>query len=871
MTITGVADVGAAVKFWFDYNKGIEEATRLTKQFTDLDGADLKNFRADVQAVADTFGKDFADVLTEAKNKSKQLGITMQESLQKVTEEYIKTDGANNQLVTDLVKSNSELERSIADVFDSTDGLFEVIKTNGKIIINKILVKILNGLKSLVKWITNIWDENEWLRKSVGTLATFTINAIQTIIKGLKAIGVTIKNVATMLNPVNWFKPQKMKEALNNIGDAFADFGKQAKKTFTDIFDGTGADRFNKKIEEFAKMGKGSEKPKGKKEPKDILTYIELLQKKLDAAQKKLNSINPLRTDPKEIERRKAAVKVLEDEIKKFNILISSESTLQRIQREREEAQRKLETLADNNANEKDLEAQKQIIIALDEQKKAYEDKISLASEYERLTNNIAREQEKLNKMSLTASEDEIRAQLEKIRLLEIEKAKRDEIISNNSFSGQLKAYTDYSKEILKIEQDRQNKIDAINKSKLTDEEKKKKINSVNKFSDYLQQQAQSDVLSDDAAKSIVDDVAKEMKYIVGLTADELNKKIILLKGKISELKKVGSSTADAKLLSELENSLEICINQFQKLQDTETETASKTSADEKKWKNFAINFCLTSSIYSIYSSQFIHEQHIRQASTFNYHLPNIAIGILAKSGGIPWRLQNHIQKELIIGFNQIKNNDNKFIGSSVFFTNEGVLQNVYAYPEKSSESEMISVLRTSILEYIRLNKDIHRLVIHYYKTQSERESKKIEQLLYDELHINIPYAIVEINDSKSQMDICFDADYNMGMPISGSYVNLGKNEYLLFNNTRHIERPITKVSDELPIKVKIHFADNGGFSHNELISQIYEFSRLIWKGLKQRSQPATTIYAKLIAEFSAHFGGDIPQNDITLHSPWFI
>ena len=269
--------------------------------------------------------------------------------------------------------------------------------------------------------------------------------------------------------------------------------------------------------------------------------------------------------------------------------------------------------------------------------------------------------------------------------------------------------------------------------------------------------------------------------------------------------------------------------------------------------------------------SQFICEKHIRQANTFNYHLPNIAIGILAKSGGIPWRLQNHIQKELIIGFNQIKNNNNKFIGSSVFFTNEGVIQNVYAYPEASSESEMINVLRTSILEYIKQNKDIHRLVIHYYKTQSEKESKKIEQLLYEELRINIPYAIVEINDSKSQMDICFDADYYMGMPMSGSYVNLGNNEYLLFNNTRHIERPLTKVSEELPIKVKIHFADNGGFSHNELISQIYEFSRLIWKGLKQRSQPATTIYAKLIAEFSAHFGGHIPQNDITIHSPWFI
>ena len=168
-------------------------------------------------------------------------------------------------------------------------------------------------------------------------------------------------------------------------------------------------------------------------------------------------------------------------------------------------------------------------------------------------------------------------------------------------------------------------------------------------------------------------------------------------------------------------------------------------------------------------------------------------------------------------------------------------------------------------------NGDIDRLVIHYYKTNSNKETKEIERLLYDELKINVSYAIVEINDSKSQNDICFDVDYSWGMPVSGTYVEIGQNEYLLFNNTRYIDRPLTKVSDELPIKIKIHHADNGGFSHSDLVSQIYEFSRLVWKGLKQRSQPATTIYSKLIADFSAHFNGEIPSNELTKHTPWFV
>ncbi|MBK7667720.1 MAG: hypothetical protein IPJ32_10495 [Sphingobacteriaceae bacterium] len=82
---------------------------------------------------------------------------------------------------------------------------------------------------------------------------------------------------------------------------------------------------------------------------------------------------------------------------------------------------------------------------------------------------------------------------------------------------------------------------------------------------------------------------------------------------------------------------------------------------------------------------------------------------------------------------------------------------------------------------------------------------------------------------------------------------------------------PLRSVAEELPIKVAIHFADTGGFSHKELISQVYEFSRLYWKGLKQRSQPATTIYAKLIAEFAAHSNGTLPDNETVHNSPWFL
>ncbi len=269
--------------------------------------------------------------------------------------------------------------------------------------------------------------------------------------------------------------------------------------------------------------------------------------------------------------------------------------------------------------------------------------------------------------------------------------------------------------------------------------------------------------------------------------------------------------------------------------------------------------------------TQFIQDKNIHSGS-FHYFLPNISIGILAKLGGVPWRLKTKRTDELVIGFNQKTIGEHQFIGSAVFFSNDGQLGKTFGFPETNSETALIGNLKSAIEQYISQKESLpERLVIHYYKPQSGKEQKSIEDLIQKELRLNIPFAIVEINDSKSQMDICFDKDFSMGMPESGTYVRVSKTEYLLFNNTRYQKNPLRSVTEELPIKIAIHFADTGGFSHRDLISQVYEFSRLYWKGLKQRSQPATTIYSKLIAEFTANYNGELPNNDTVNNTPWFL
>lgn len=103
LTLFGIAKAGEAVKFWFDYNKGLAEATRLTEQFTGLAGDELTNYRDEVQAVADTYGKDFKDVLQSTNSLAQQFGISYDEAINVIKDGFVAGSDVSEQFL-DTVK-----------------------------------------------------------------------------------------------------------------------------------------------------------------------------------------------------------------------------------------------------------------------------------------------------------------------------------------------------------------------------------------------------------------------------------------------------------------------------------------------------------------------------------------------------------------------------------------------------------------------------------------------------------------------------------------------------------------------------------------------------------------------------------------------
>jgi hypothetical protein len=273
--------------------------------------------------------------------------------------------------------------------------------------------------------------------------------------------------------------------------------------------------------------------------------------------------------------------------------------------------------------------------------------------------------------------------------------------------------------------------------------------------------------------------------------------------------------------------------------------------------------------------SQFIYHSNIMSTS-FRYHLPNIQVAILAKLGGIPWKLDTFSTDKLIIGFGVKRTDNNVFLGNSLFFKEDGTFHKFESFQNNSLNSigEALKANIEAVLQQGELN--VSKLVIHYYKTLNDDEGSEIERVLKI-FNLDIPYIVLTINDSRSKDYLFFDTMYDKIMPVSGTIVELKyRSEYLLSNNMRHDETQFYNIRQfPFPLKIKINRSENvlhDVFDIKQLLDQVYSFSRIYWKSIGQASLPVTISYSKIVANLAAHFPDNkLPENPVAHSNLWFL
>ena len=283
---------------------------------------------------------------------------------------------------------------------------------------------------------------------------------------------------------------------------------------------------------------------------------------------------------------------------------------------------------------------------------------------------------------------------------------------------------------------------------------------------------------------------------------------------------------------------------------------------------------------------QGITQEHIN-ASNYNLELffTNIYAAILAKLGGIPWAISPVNSDDMIIGIGAFysQKKGKNYIGSAFCFDGSYLLKE-YDCIHVKERNDLVSKIYQAIDRFAQ-NKDgviPKRIIIHCYKRISKDDWRPIEKMLKHEFgeSIKIPVIIINIGKNESKDIWGYDTNCPDLMPLSGTHLKVSNDSYLLYNNSKLSQTgwkdDTTGKKYLFPIKLNFDFRNcaelNKEETIKELITQVYQLSRIYWKTVDQQNLPITILYPSLLAEFLPYFHGEnLPNKDFSTKTLWFI
>ena len=206
LAMAGVEGAGMAFKWWFDYNKGLMEATRLTREFTGYTGEALETMRNSIAATADSMGKDFKDVLGTADNLMANFHLSGEQAMDVINKGF--ASGAD--LSGDMLQKIQQYAPTFHDAGISADQMVAIIQQTrsgifsdkGLDIIDMASKKIREMSSGTASSLDAIGISSKQVQQDLANGTKSTFDVIQEVSTKMKNFGADSKQVGDVLKNV---------------------------------------------------------------------------------------------------------------------------------------------------------------------------------------------------------------------------------------------------------------------------------------------------------------------------------------------------------------------------------------------------------------------------------------------------------------------------------------------------------------------------------------------------------------------------------------------------------------------------------------------------------------------------------------------
>lgn len=204
--LAGVVGVGMTFKWFYDYNKGLMEATRLTREFTGYTGEALETMRNSIAATADTMGKDFKDVLGTADNLMANFHLSGEQAMDVINKGF--ASGAD--LSGDMLQKIQQYAPTFHDAGISADQMVAIIQQTrsgifsdkGLDIIDMASKKIREMSSGTASSLDAIGISSKQVQEDLAKGTKSTFDVIQEVSMKMKNFGADSQQVGDVLKNV---------------------------------------------------------------------------------------------------------------------------------------------------------------------------------------------------------------------------------------------------------------------------------------------------------------------------------------------------------------------------------------------------------------------------------------------------------------------------------------------------------------------------------------------------------------------------------------------------------------------------------------------------------------------------------------------
>lgn len=204
--LAGVVGVGMTFKWFYDYNKGLMEATRLTKEFTGYTGEALETMRNSIAATADSMGKDFKDVLGTADNLMANFHLSGEQAMDVINKGF--ASGAD--LSGDMLQKIQQYAPTFHDAGISADQLVAILQQTRSGIFSDKGLDIITMASKKIREMSNgtassldaIGISSKQVQQDLANGTKNTFDIIQQVASKMKNFGADSQQVGDILKNV---------------------------------------------------------------------------------------------------------------------------------------------------------------------------------------------------------------------------------------------------------------------------------------------------------------------------------------------------------------------------------------------------------------------------------------------------------------------------------------------------------------------------------------------------------------------------------------------------------------------------------------------------------------------------------------------